>query len=470
MPAPSAELPIPLVDTSPRTPAPAEEAPVPAPAIAEHYPPHRYHVEGQGTHLIAAGAYDLYSRFPSDHWIVGGDPVVIEIHFDKPISDPAAVIRQVREKLVGAVVHDEGDQDNRVYLMVTVPPGIYRVDLPAGERLEAWRDHRTLVLHRGCRWSLTRWEPGGSPESLGEYELTSVAWGIHAAAFGAERDEAFFFTIPFSGEGPPETTCLWRWEPGAQPCVALLPGSWTSGCTGREWVLPRSGDLVLQSCWSVTVVDRSGEQVATLGQGDSWKRYSYGVAVGPGDEVAVFLGRRGETGLELDLIIFNADLELYRTWDGICRQGRFNDGTPDVHPIWWEDEVFFLALDDTGPGTPVYHLMAMDVDTGSLRRVLGPFARGRRVGQSTYVLEKEDGAATVLWDPATRSLRTLPSARDVGERGTPWPLATNGDWVVLYSSESGLLGWHPSLGITRLGPGTAVVRAGEAFLWWTEVR
>ncbi|MDQ7795060.1 MAG: hypothetical protein RDU89_11720 [bacterium] len=435
-------------------PAPVADEPVAVPAGPHCYPPHRYHIEAPVVHRAAASL----PGFPStEYWVIGGDPVTIEIRFKETIPDPAEVISHLRSFYPLALVHEEGHEADRVFVRVTLAPRRYAISL-LGIGGSVDQVYPTLVLDQGAPYHLVRWEPGGSPRVLGQYFLPRHPF---EAGLESDREEGFWTTESPEGLSGCRTvdTYLWRWQSGTQPRVALLPGLWT---TGR--VFHRSDDLVLQSYWSVTVVDRSGEPVAPLGHA-----YSYGVAVGPDDEVAVFLGRYGEdTGLELDLMIFDADLKLCRTWDGICPQGRFNDGTPDVHPIWWGDEVYWLALDDTGPDRPVYRLMAIDVDTGSVREVLGPFAYGYRVGRSHYALREDDHAAWVLWDPATSSLRTLLSAREVGERWAPRPLVTNGDWVVLHSSESGLLGWHPSLGITYLGPGSGVVRAGEAFLWWTE--
>ncbi|MDQ7795058.1 MAG: hypothetical protein RDU89_11710 [bacterium] len=391
----------------------------------------------------------------ADYWFIAGGPITIEIVFSDQVADPIAVLRHIRLTLRDALIHEEGCEGDRVFVRATLTPGQYAISLAeSGEFMDLRGDHRILLLQQGASFRLMGWEPGRSPEVMGEYFLPLFPY---SAALEGRPDEALFGATVVGDGYTTVYTHLWQWRSDAEPQLTHLGDLWPRGN-----VFSRSDDLVIQFR-SAIVVDRSGERVATLEYG-----HSYGVAVGPGDEIAVFLGRYGREGrTELDLMVFNAELELYRTWDGIYPQGRSGYYTPDVHPIWWENELFFLVLDDAVAGTPVYRLMAIDVDTGSLRRVLGPFVDGYRVGRFHYAFRREHDATWALWDPATRSLWTLVSAHEVGEWDTPRPLATNGDWVVLYSRPSGLLGWHPSTGITRLGPGTAVVRAGDGFLWWT---
>ncbi|MDQ7795059.1 MAG: hypothetical protein RDU89_11715 [bacterium] len=428
---------------------------MPEPAEPYHYPPYRYWVEGPSLHLVAAG-FSLagHPSAKADYWVVMGDPVTVKIHFAQAVASSRDVLRQVLEDINnGLAVREVGIGTDFIFVKLSLHPGRYVLGPVATERAE---DHRMLILDRCRPYRLMRWQAGAPPSVVGEYSLPARPISVGP---GSPQEEALFATQAFAEAGDAVRACLWRWQPDVQPSFAPLPGLHATRSMYGNWVFPRWEDLVIQSHDAVLVVEHSGDQVAQLVEGPS-----YAVAVGPGGEIAVFLDEedgRGELGP--DLVLFTADLKRYRTWKAICPREWFRE---NMRPIWYGDEIFFLAPDDGRQYTP-RQLMAVDVGTGTLRRVLGQLEGGCQLGRSHYLLLRQ--GEWVLWDVATLSLRPLPSAGELGERSWAQPVAAGSEWVV-FDSSSGLIAWHPTIGATPLGSGFAFCRAGEAFLWWTEVR
>ncbi|HSW10026.1 MAG TPA: hypothetical protein VLK32_03865 [Bacillota bacterium] len=415
-----------------------------------------------------------------DYWFIDADPITVEIRFAEAMPYPADAIRQLRERLAPAIILEEGYAADRVFVRARLPPGryvVYLSDVGMRDGLETNRPG--LVLDRGRSFRLTSWEPGGTPEVLGDYVLPQRPFLV---APKAGRESAVFGTQWSWCMGM--TFCLWRWQPGAQPPLRPLPGLWwLKGSIYHDFVFPRREDLVIEHGRWVSVVDGSGQLVANLV--DDFEHY--GTAVGPGGEIAVFRLRRGRPGSwlhDLDLTIFSATLETRQTWAAVHPHGQLQDGrVVRVQPIWHGNKIFFLASDSRQPdGRPTYNVMAFDVTTGSVQHVLGPFAHARQVGPTHYHLHVGAGGGAVLFDAAARSSRAEPSGAELGLASglSAARVAINGEWMAL-ASNSQLLAWHPTAGVTVLraaepgGPDwwgfegfSWVFPMGNGFGWWTE--
>jgi hypothetical protein len=420
-----------------------------------------YAVKGPGVHRLAAElTWSDHHQYIWDYWFVDADPVTIEIRFAERILYPGDAIRQLREDLAPAIIHEEGYEADRVFVRASLPPGRYLVGLWDIGRTEDPRERPPgLILDRGRSFRLMYWAPGGTPEVLGDYVLPGVP--VRAVTW-ATRYEAYFATMPFEAGDLGVSVCLWYWRSGGQPTLRPLPGLWYTRST--EMLFPRPDDLVMQVYQSVLVVDRNLQLIATLVE----DAQPYGTAVGPGGEVAVFLLQRNDqSGLDLHLTIFSETLET-QEMVAVYPHGRFADAIPLVQPIWHGDEIQFLVLDDRQLDRPTYNLMAFDISTGKVERILGPFKDVRRVGPTHYILDD------ALFDAATRSLRSLPSLAELRLQERPFPAAANGEWIVFQWSRDRirwspeLLAWHPADGVMPLGPGDRAFAMGEGFAWWME--
>ncbi|HSW10027.1 MAG TPA: hypothetical protein VLK32_03870 [Bacillota bacterium] len=465
--------PAPVVQpTAPVVEPPMPPAPAAQPPPDYRFPAHGYRVEGPGVHLVAPELsvclyLDAYGEWANNYvwqyWFIDVDPVTIEIRFAEAMPYPAAAIGQLREALREAIILEEGHAADRVFVRAHLPPGRYEVrllDVGMIGSIEVLRPG--LILDRGRPFRLMYWEPGGTPEILGEYALPYFADlpSVSLALPVAEREEAFFSAYALGG-----AKSLWRWQRSGQPpSFRPLPVTWT-GWTAEVTSVRRDG-VVIENRNSVVMVGAKGEPVATLvEQGNP-----YGTAVGPGGEIAVFLLETNNQGaLELDLTIFSATLEKQQTWAAVYPHGRFNDGIPRVKPIWTGNDLLFVALDDRKPPDerPTYNLMAFDVTTGSVQHILGPFDHAWRSGQTHYIFEKWQPRVTIKFDAATRSSRILPAAIEAGSGSPSYvsPIAVNGEWVV-FRSDSHLLAWHPTAGVTPLGSGREAFAMGVGFAWW----
>jgi hypothetical protein len=434
-----------------------------------------YAVKGPGVQRLVAdvGCCD-HSAFLWDYWFVDADPVTIEIRFAERILYPGDAIRQLREDLAPAIIHEEGYEADRVFVRASLPPGRYSVGLWETGRIEIPRERPPgLILDRGRAFRLMYWAPGGTPEVLGDHVLPSVHdRPPFPAAPSPGREEAFFSTIVL-GEGEYGVSVgLWHWQRGGRPPLRLLRGVWPVPSIYLEFVFPRGDDLIIQDLRSVTVVDSNGQRLATLVEDDR----PCGTVVGPGGEIAVFLVRRDDQGvISLDLTVFSPTLGTQRTWEAVHPHGLLERWfLPWVEPIWHGNEILLLALDDRHPDRPTYNLVAFDISTGTVQHIAGPFADAWRISQTHYVLYEDLGGIPTVFDASTRSLWIQPSPTELGVQSSVFPVAANGEWIVFQWSRDRirwspeLLAWHPADGVMPLGPGDRAFAMGEGFAWWME--